>query len=91
MTTIIVDPVAEWLLAEMSKKTGQDATELLTAALTAHAQAIGLLPAPPPPSVSSEERFSAMMAIAKRAAERPVFDPRRPDEIIGYNALGLPE
>ena len=30
-----------------------------------------------------EERFSAMMVIAKRAAQRPVFDPRRPDEIIG--------
>jgi uncharacterized protein (DUF433 family) len=33
--------------------------------------------------------FAAMMAIAKRAAQRPVFDPRRPEEIIGYNALGL--
>ncbi len=89
--TIIVDPVAERLLAEISKKTGQDATELLTAALTAHARAVGVLPAPSPPPMSSEERFSAMMAIAKRAAQRPVFDPRPPDEIIGYNALGLPE
>jgi hypothetical protein len=31
-----------------TKKTGQDPAELLTAALTAHAQAIGVLPAPPP-------------------------------------------
>jgi hypothetical protein len=61
----------------------------LTDALTAHAQAIGVLPTPSP--MSSEERFSAMMVIARRAAQRPVFDPRRPDEIIGYNALGLPE
>ena len=88
--SIIVNPVAERLLAEMSKRTGQPAAELLTAALTAHAQAIGVLPAPSPP-MSSEERFRAMMAIAKSAAELPVFDPRRPDEIIGYNALGLPE
>lgn len=90
--SIIVDPAAERLLAEMSKKTGKDATEVLTAALTAHAQAIGVLPAsssPAPPS--SDERFSAMMVIAKRAAQRPVFDARRPDEIIGYNALGFPE
>jgi hypothetical protein len=89
--SIIVDLAAERLLAEMSKKTGKDATELLTAALTAHARAIGVLPAPSPSSMSSEERFSAMMVIAKRAAQRPVFDPRRPDEIIGYNVLGLPE
>ena len=87
--TIIVDPVAERLLAEMSKKTGQEASQLLTAAVTAHAQAIGVLPAPPP--MSSEERFSSIMAIAKRAAQRPILDPRRPDEIIGYNALGLPK
>jgi hypothetical protein len=87
--SIIVDPAAERLLAEMSKRTGQPAAELLAAALTAHAQAIGVLPAAPP--MSNEERFTAMMAIAQRAAQRPVFDPRRPDEIIGYNALGLPE
>jgi hypothetical protein len=35
-------------------------------------------------SSDSEERFRAMMEIAKRAARRPVFDRRRPDEIIGY-------
>jgi hypothetical protein len=42
--SIIVDPAAERLLAEMSKKTGKQAAELLTDALTAHAQAIGVLP-----------------------------------------------
>lgn len=86
---IIVDAAAERLLAEISKKTGKGATELLNAALTAHAQTIGVLPSSS--AMSSEERFSAMRAIAKRTAQRPVLDPRRPDEIIGYNALGLPE
>lgn len=38
----------------------------------------------PPSRMSSEERFNAMMVIAKRAAQLPVFDPRSPDEIIGY-------
>ena len=52
--SIIVDPTVERLLAEMSKKTGKDATELLTAALTAHAQAIGVLPAPSPYPLPSE-------------------------------------
>ncbi|MBV8525870.1 MAG: type II toxin-antitoxin system VapB family antitoxin, partial [Acetobacteraceae bacterium] len=87
----IVDPAAERLLAEMAKKTGKDAAELLTAALTAHAQAIGVLPARSPPPMTSEERFRGMMEIADRAAQRPVFDPRRPDDIIAYNVLGLPE
>ena len=41
--------------------------------------------------MSSEERFSSIMAIAKRAAQRPILYLRRPDEIIGYNALGLPK
>ncbi|MBV9491764.1 MAG: hypothetical protein JO069_18885 [Verrucomicrobia bacterium] len=42
-------------------------------------------------AAESEARFRAMRVIAKRAAQRPVFDPRRPDEIIGCNAWGLPE
>lgn len=33
-----------------------------------------------------EDRFTAMTAITRRAAQRPVFDPRPPDQIIGYNA-----
>ena len=37
--------------------------------------------------MNSEERFRAIMEIAARAAQRPIFDPRRPDEIIGYNSL----
>jgi len=87
--TMLVDAVAERLLAEMSRKTGQPATELLADAVAAHAKAIGVLPASP--TASSEERFRAMMEIATRAAQRPVLDHRRTDEIIGYNALGLLE
>jgi hypothetical protein len=87
---ITLDPADERLLAEMSKKTGQPPAEMLTAALTAHAQAIGVLPAPAANPMTSEERFNAMMAIARQAVQRPVFDPRSPDEIIGYNAVGLP-
>ncbi len=83
-----LDPAAERLLAEIARKTGKDAAEVLTAALTAHARAAGVAV---PPAASNEERFNAMLAIAKRAARRSVFDPRTPDEIIGYNALGLPE
>jgi hypothetical protein len=87
MTTIL-DPEAERLAAEIARKTGRPVADVLKAALTAHALATGVLPSP---VTSSEERFNAMLAIAKRAAQRPVFDGRSPDEIIGYDAVGLPE
>ena len=38
--------------------------------------------------ISAEERFRAMMEIANRAVQLPVFDPRSPDEIIGYSGAG---
>jgi hypothetical protein len=31
-----------------------------------------------------------VMEIARRAADRPVLDPRSPDEIIGYDEQGVP-
>jgi hypothetical protein len=31
------------------------------------------------------------MRIAQRIASHPVLDPRTPDEIIGYNEIGVPE
>ncbi|MEO1297085.1 MAG: hypothetical protein AAFW75_15135 [Cyanobacteria bacterium J06636_16] len=31
-----------------------------------------------------------ILAIARRCATLPVFDDRSPDEILGYNELGLP-
>jgi hypothetical protein len=86
--TVILDPETERLAADIAEKTGQPVADVLKAALTAHAFATGVLP---PPATSSEERFNAMLAIAKRAAQQPVFDGRSPDEIIGYNALGLPK
>jgi hypothetical protein len=32
-----------------------------------------------------------VMRIARRIAARQVLDPRTPDEIIGYNNIGVPE
>ncbi|HJU20795.1 MAG TPA: type II toxin-antitoxin system VapB family antitoxin [Stellaceae bacterium] len=85
--TMILDPEAERLASDIAKKTGQPVADVLKAALTAHALATGVLPSS---TTGSEGRFNAMLAIAKRAAQRPVFDGRSPDEIIGCNALGLP-
>lgn len=87
-TTIDIDNETERLATAIAKKTGQTVAEVLKTALTAQARASGVVPVSP---MTGEERFNAMLAIAQRAAQRPVFDPRSPDEIIGYNALGLPE
>jgi hypothetical protein len=84
--SITLDPPAERLVEQIAQKTGKKPAEVLTAALSAHVRATGVLPQP-----SSEERFDVMLAIANQAAQQPVFDPRTPDEIIGYNAFGLPE
>lgn len=44
------------------------------------------LPGYPP----GEERYQAILRIMRRAATRPVLDPRSPDEILGYDDDGLP-
>lgn len=44
------------------------------------------LPGYPP----GEERHQAILRIMRRAATRPVLDPRCPDEILGYDDDGLP-
>lgn len=44
------------------------------------------LPGYPP----GEERYRAILRIARRAASRPVLDDRSPDEILGYDEHGLP-
>jgi len=39
----------------------------------------------------SQRVVERVMRIAQRIASHPVLDPRTPDEIIGYNEIGVPE
>lgn len=41
-------------------------------------------------AATSEERIAAMRRIAARVAQLPVLDDRSPEEILGYDASGLP-
>ncbi len=40
--------------------------------------------------LSREEKLKKLTEISDHAAALPVFDPRSPDEIIGYDENGLP-
>ena len=73
----------ERLAAELARRTGETKTEAVTRALR---QRLARL---------RRERGKRRLAdelneIALRFASLPVLDPRTPDEILGYDAGGLP-
>ena len=85
MTTTL-DAETEQLALAIAAKTGEGINDIVKAAVEARARAVGIKCS----TSSSDDRFKAMLAIAQRAARRPVLDPRSADEIIGYNDRGLP-
>ena len=73
----------ERLAAELARRTGETKTEAVTKALRERLARL------------RRERGKRRLAdelneIALRFASLPVLDPRTPDEIIGYDAGGLP-
>jgi antitoxin VapB len=40
---------------------------------------------------TTERQVDRVMRIASRIAALPVLDARSPDEILGYNGIGVPE
>jgi putative addiction module CopG family antidote len=44
----------------------------------------------PRPRRSAADRLARMLEISERSAQRPVIDPRTPDDILGYDETGLP-
>ncbi|MEA1053718.1 hypothetical protein U5801_28495, partial [Lamprobacter modestohalophilus] len=42
------------------------------------------------PPLNTNQRLSAILEVSRRCAASPEFDPRSADEIIGYDANGLP-
>ena len=80
----IKDPETHRLARELSRRTGRSITEAVRESLRQSlAQQKG--------SDREEKRLvERVMAIARRAAARPVLDPRTPEEIIGYDNFGVP-
>lgn len=73
----------ERLAEELSKLTGETKTEAVTVALRDRLERIR--------RARSQRRLADELdRIALHCASLPVLDSRRPEEILGYDELGLP-
>jgi len=80
----IKDPEAHAMAVEIAQRTGQSLTQVVKEALQERLARDRM-------ARSDKERLMARVReLAKRASSRPVLDPRTPDEIIGYDEIGVP-
>jgi antitoxin VapB len=83
MALNIKDARADRLVRELAAETGENLTTAITVAVTERLERVrGAVP--------RERRAETLMKIADRSARRPVHDARGVDEILGYDADGLP-
>ncbi|MGH3730884.1 MAG: type II toxin-antitoxin system VapB family antitoxin [Micromonosporaceae bacterium] len=83
MALSIKNPEADRLARELANRTGETLTEAVVTALRERlARQSGRTRA-----LALREELSA---IRRRCASLPVLDDRAPDEILGYDAQGLP-
>lgn len=83
MALSIKDGEADRLARELASATGESLT---TAVATAIRERLARVTG----AEYGDDLQAALNAIALRAAALPVLDPRPPDEILGYDADGLP-
>ena len=83
MALNIRNPEAERLAAELARQTGETKTEAVTKALRDRLARLRR-------ERSKRRLADELDAIARHCASLPVLDPRRPDEILGYDERGLP-
>ena len=77
------DPEAERLAAELARKTGQTKTEVVTQALRDRLARVRR-------EQSKRSLADELQEIAEHCASLPVFDSLAADEILAYDANGLP-
>lgn len=83
MALNIKDDRADRLVRELADETGENLTTAITVAVTERLERVrGAVP--------RERRAEMLTKIAARSASRPVRDARNAEEIIGYDADGLP-
>lgn len=80
-----LSPETEALVQARAAHAGQTPDQLIRDAVLRHA-APRAVPMTPRPALD----LAKAEAIIARAAARPVLDPRSADEIIGYDAFGVP-
>lgn len=72
---------ADRLARELSAETGESLTEAVTVALRERLVRVRHRP---------DIAFSSMLALAREYHCAPILDDRSPDEVLGYDELGLP-
>lgn len=85
MALNIRDPEAQRLARELAEATGETMTKAVIKALQERLERLQVRQ-----KASRTERAARLMAHGKRFAALPVLDRRSPDEIIGYDEVGLP-
>jgi antitoxin VapB len=85
MALNIRDPEAQRLARELADATGETMTSAVIKALRERLERLRTRQ-----TIGHAERAARLMAHGKRFAALPVLDARSPDEIIGYDEIGLP-
>jgi antitoxin VapB len=78
----------ETLVHRLAQKAGRSPEDVIRQAVEASARRVGLVAI-----LDSSERqvmIDAALAIARRAASRPLLDDRAEDDILGYDDHGIP-
>jgi antitoxin VapB len=85
MALNIRDPKAQRLARALSNATGETMTRAVIKALEERLERLRVRR-----EQSRGERAARLMAHGQRFAALPILDHRSPDEIIGYDEVGLP-
>jgi antitoxin VapB len=89
MSTNLIDSDTERLAQKIANVTGKSIRTVVREAITAKAEAAGIL-VTKNAKYSSKELIARMRALSDHCAALPVLDPRPPDEIVGYDEFGIP-
>jgi antitoxin VapB len=81
----IKDPEVHQLAVELARRTKRSLTEVVKESLRES------LARQRSSQIESQRVVERVMRIAERIATSPVLDPRTPDELLGYNDIGVPE
>ena len=87
--TIQITHEIEQLARLVASKTGQTRDDIIKEAVEARALAAGVSVARPRRTAMEIEQ--RLKQVAERVAALPILDDRSADDIIGYNASGVPE
>ncbi len=84
MALNIKDEEADRLAQQITRRTGETLTQAIIVSLRERLERLERQPQ------ESDQLLADIMAIGAHCSRLPVFDPRPPDELLGYDEHGLP-